>query len=760
MDMDILNFIADLPLCHGLDPAAVQSLAAGLTIQELPGGAELLCQDDRSDAFYIVASGEICLQLTQTGDCSVATQPLTHGQCFGEISLLAGQSCSVAVFANLPTRLLCLSRPAFDHLAEAYPGLASRLAAALLERFQLLQAYLILTRLFGSLDQALLSDLQAQIEWRRLTSGEVLFRQDDPGDEMYLVAQGRLRFAVEEGAGARDLGEVGAGESIGEFALLAERGSPESRRSATVYAIRATDLIVITRAVFEGLLCQYPQALLKLTHRIIRRQLRLGQQVSSRLGAMVICLLPVHPTQSLDEFARQLSDSLNGLGASQTLDAAHFERLFGKPGAAQTPLDHPASPVINAWLDERERQLQYVIYNVQPVLDPGGRLTPWAQRCLEDADVILLIGEEGADPAPAAIEAALPTARTRARLELALIHPAACQFPSGTSAWLSPRRSGDFPVKAHYHARQGNAADFRRLARRLAGCPLGLALGGGGARGWAHLGVIRALEERGLEVDWVGGASMGAIMAAGYALDWSTERLRQFAESFSDPKKLLDYTFPYASITTTRRITELLRGLIGDLDIEDTWRPFYCVSSNLTRGEEQLHLDGRLWKAVRASMAFPGVFAPVSDGGCLLIDGGAANNVPVDRMREQCPTGTVIGVHLVTNSPVSGPYDFSPHLSGWRSLLGRLNPFSQSAKIPNLLDILNGLVYSITRYRLNEVGECADLLIRIPVEAFGLLEFDQYAQIIELGYVTAKEQLAVYSQQATARSLKPTADSQ
>jgi predicted acylesterase/phospholipase RssA len=249
------------------------------------------------------------------------------------------------------------------------------------------------------------------------------------------------------------------------------------------------------------------------------------------------------------------------------------------------------------------------------------------------------------------------------------------------------------------------------------------------------------MEEAGLEFDWVGGASMGAIVAAGCALDWSSRQMGDMAARFSDPKKLLDYTFPYASITATKRITGILQSQYAGADIEDTWHPFFCISANLNLGEEHIHNTGPLWKAVRASMAFPGIFAPVSDEGSLLIDGGAADNLPVDRMRKMCPGGTVIGVDLVTGSPVRGDYDFGPSLSGWRALFSHLSPSSRRENLPNLLNIIDGLVYSIQRYRLNETWRCADLMIKVPVQAYGLLDFDKYDQIIEAGYQAAREQI-------------------
>lgn len=739
--MNSTHLIAGLSIFSNLTPEAIQALSTKMVEKRLPAGDVLFSQGDPGDAFYVIISGRLRLRLCQPDGIETLIGDLGPGECVGEMAVLTGQPRTATAIATEETGLLRLSKLDFDGLANVHPDLITRLIGELLPRFQQTRTNLILTRLFGQIDEGTLGDLQKKLEWRHLAGGQVLCRQGEPGDELYIVVQGKLRFTVAEAGETRDLGEVGAGESVGEFALLAESGTPESLRSATVSAIRTTDVIVITRPVFENLLRQHPQILLKLTRRIIRRELQITQSAPPGMSALVIAVLPTRPNQEVGEFSRQLAQALGSLGSTLVWDPDRFDELYGKPGASQTPLDHPTSLVINAWLDEHERQHQYVIYEVSLPLDGAGRLTPWAQRCAEDADIILLVGDDKTDPAPTAVEAELAKAHIRARLELALLHPANCQVPSGTLSWLTPRRSGAVSLQSHYHVRLGNSADFRRLVRRLSGHPIALTLGGGGARGWAHIGAIRALEEAQVEVDWVGGASMGAIIAAGYALDWSVEKMNQIAVSFSNPKKLLDYTLPYASITATRRITALLQELCGESQIEDAWRPYFCVSANLTRGEEQLHTSGLIWKAVRASMAFPAVFAPVFEDGCVLIDGGAANNVPVDRMRELCPTGTVIGVDLCTSSPVNGQYNFGPSLSGWQILLSRLNPFVKEIRAPNLIDIVSGIVYSNNRYRLNEVWRCADLLIRVPVEAYGLLEFDRYAEIVETGYVSTREQI-------------------
>lgn len=739
--MQPIHFITQLPLFNHLPEADAQALAAEFETRPLAAGETLFRQGEPGETFYIVQSGSLSVSAQRPDGQAVALDPLGPGDCTGEMVLLSGQPYEFTATARQDSTLLRLPKAAFDRLTADHPALITTLAKALLPRIQETQASLALSRLFGEMDESMQRRLVEQLQWRRLDCGEVLCRQGDPGDEMYIVVQGRLRFSVEQGGQSRDLGEVGAGESIGEFSLMTERHSPENRRSATIYATRLTDVIVITRTVFEGLLCQSPEMLLRLARRIVQRELLISKDALPAVSAQVIAVIPAHPGPLSSAFARQMADALQALGGTLYLDPARFDSLYGKPGAAQTPLDAATSLLVDTWLDERERQHEYAVYDTQLALDEAGQLTPWALRCVEDADILLLVGEGGADPTLTAVEAALPAAHTRARLELALLHPADCAIPSGTAAWLAPRQAGEFPPRSHHHLRLGHAADFRRLARRLSGHPVGLALSGGGARGWAHIGVMRALEEAHLEVDWIGGASMGAIIAAAVALDWPSARLSALAAQFSDPKKLLDYTLPYASITATRRITALLQALLGEAQVEDTWRPFYCVSANLTRGEEQLHTRGMLWKAVRASMAFPGVFAPVAEEGCVLIDGGAANNLPVDRLREFCPTGTVIGVNLLTSSPVPGPYEFGPSLSGWQVLRSRLNPFGRKMQAPSLVDIVAGVVYSNNCYRLNETWRCADLLIDVPVEAYGLLEFDKYLQIIELGYQAAKEQL-------------------
>src|SRR5690606_12446049 len=160
---------------------------------------------------------------------------------------------------------------------------------------------------------------------------------------------------------------------------------------------------------------------------------------------------------------------------------------------------------------------------------------------------------------------------------------------------------------------------------------------GGGARGYAHLGVLRALEARGVPVDVVGGTSMGALLGAGIALDRDSAELTERALTIAAKRSpLIDFTLPFAAAATGGKVTRLLQRECGDARIEDLWRPYFCMATNLTRAESQVIDRGFAWEAVRASIAIPGLFPPfLRDGSDVLVDGGVMNGLPADVMRER-----------------------------------------------------------------------------------------------------------------------------
>ena len=284
----------------------------------------------------------------------------------------------------------------------------------------------------------------------------------------------------------------------------------------------------------------------------------------------------------------------------------------------------------------------------------------------------------------------------------------------------------------------------------LTGRAVGLVLSGGGARGFAHLGVVRALREHGVPIDIVGGSSMGAILAAGVAADWDDAELRlRFKRSFVDTNPLSDFTLPLVSLVSGRKVGMLLRQELGDIDIADLPLPFFCVSSNLTTGRIAVHQEGPLWRWLRASVAIPGVLPPVFQGGEVFVDGGAMNNLPVDVMRAK-GRGPVIGVDCGTDRAFTADVEATETPSVW-SLFGGRGP----RRRPNILQILwrAGMVNSTTATLERRLQ--SDLLITPALESVELLDWKGFERAVEIGYRDACRRLEAGALEQLAKVYAP-----
>jgi len=416
------------------------------------------------------------------------------------------------------------------------------------------------------------------------------------------------------------------------------------------------------------------------------------------------------------------------------LDSQRFDEQFGRTGAAQLPAEHPTSTVINYWLTDIEQSNSYLI------LDADRTLTEWTRRCLRQADRVVLVTAAGdaTDPdlfSPLMAQT-IKTSLLHSAPDLVLIQPEGVSRPAHTARWLSGLRLHTF-----HHVRMGEKRDFSRLARRLTGRAVGLVLSGGGARGFVHVGVIRALEEAGQEIDLIGGTSMGALLGALYAMNRNYEDILELVRTFSSPKKLMDYTIPFTSLVASYKVNRLLKELFGEVEIEDLWKNYFCVSSNLSQGEPVIHEVGSLWEAVRASIAIPGIFVPVLRDGEVLVDGGVMNNFPIDIMRRRTEGGFVIGVNASPKKDLTGRFKFGPAISGWDLLWSKVNPLAPKIHAPSVFSNLIRVTEASSVYRNSLNLAEADLLISPPVEAYATLAFNDYEKIIEEGYKAAQSKI-------------------
>jgi NTE family protein/lysophospholipid hydrolase len=708
------------------------NLAADMSQVLLQGGETVMRQGESTDTLFVVMAGELAITCVDRLGRTRVLNSVGPGHLLGGPGLLVRTPASVTACTVGPVRLAALSREGFDRFAERCPSGMVDLLEALgptLRRHRLWVA-LNTSDAFRQLDVSALEELETRLELVPLYSGEVVMREGEPGSDMFVVVSGRLRVVTTGANGAEViLAELGPGETVGEMAVIS--GEP---RSATVYAIRDSQLARLSTAQFEHLLERHPKSTFQIvTGRLVAR---LGDRANQRRRPAAISTVAVvgaAPGAPASAFASRLTASLAQLGEVAHLTSAVVDRDLGRPGVAHAFDREGWSTQLVEWLAEQEVDHRFVVYEG----DAG--LTPWTERTIRQADHVVVVADASADPEPGEIEAELlGSARlNRARHTLALVYEDGSVAPSQSARWRTGRRMD------HYmHARLDRSDDFDRLARLLTGNAVGLALGGGFARGLAHVGVFRALEELRIPIDLIGGSSIGAIVGAQWALGWSAADIARrtsegLATSFDDT------TLPFLSTKRGGKHSRVIRQSFGETRIEDLWLPYFCVSTNLNRSELKIHSTGPLAQAVTASSRAPGVFPPLVIDGELHVDGGVINNVPVDVMRDFTGVGIVIGVDVSPSKELNEVANYGDEVSGWKAAWSRFNPNRKKHgyRPPSMLFVFRRLIeFSGISYR-KQKAEMADVCISPDVARFKRDDFHSAADLADAGYRAAREAL-------------------
>jgi NTE family protein len=530
----------------------------------------------------------------------------------------------------------------------------------------------------AGVDPSSLESLAAGAVHFSLPAGHLLFEAGSQPDGVYLLASGRLGVKTHLKSGLT--AEIEHGELVGEAAWLLG-----TARSATVVALRDSELLLIPHAELDRIAARSTHFSLALARLCARRLRHSNRQEYRPKRAHIFALVPNSIEVDIAELATRLVDEL------------------GKTGRTELVWDARATTHTATWFNRIEEDNDFVVYVA------NWAASGWTRQCCRQADVILMAAPARGriSPWPAGIiEAA--TARG-ARVELALLHQGSIH-PGCTAPWLRT-----LPATLHHHI--VDAGDYGRIARLLMRRGVGLVLSGGGARGFAHLGMIRALREAKVPIDFLGGVSIGAIIAAGAAMGWSDEEMQlRYRRSFVATNPVNDYTFPFLALTRGKKVSRLLEREYGEALIEDLRHPYFCVSANLTTGRLFEHRQGRISHALRASVAIPGVMPPVFHEDGVLVDGAAINNLPVDVMQTHAP-GFVIGID------VGADRNFG-------------------ARRVNIFQVLihAGLVNSSASEQAQR--QLADLLLKPPLADIDLLNWQAFDGAIEAGYNYARIALA------------------
>jgi NTE family protein len=540
------------------------------------------------------------------------------------------------------------------------------------------------------------------VAWFSLPGGRTLYTAGDPADTLYLLRAGRLGVIRREpGHPQQFLGIVKPGEPAGEMALIA--GTPHT---ATVLAMRDSEVLALPRRAFFDAARKDPSLMAEMARLTITR----ARQASPRAGSSapsVFALIGVSDGPPIRPMVEKI------------------ERFIMELGFTVAVLGVETQSAPTEWFSTVEQRHDVVLF----VAERGE--TGWTHLAARQVDRVLLVGR-GDQPPPFQPSAFAGRAVHEHRLmDLVLIQPQGRRRPEGSGAWLDAA-----PATRLFHVRDGDEADLRRLARVLTGTSVGLVLSGGGARAYAHIGVIRALREAGEPIDFLGGASMGGIIAAGAAMLWDDEEIaRRIRQAFVDSSPLSDIAFPMLAMTQGKLVKQRLREHFGEVEIEDLWLPFFCVSSNLTTGEHHVHQRGEVWRALRASSSLPGVMPPVISDGAVLVDGAVTNNMPTDVMR-RAHRGPVIGVDVAIAKALT-PEDVERPPSLWRWIAS-----GEWRKGPPVVSVLIRSATVSSAREQAEIRDACDLMVVPTIEGVELRDWKAFDPAVEAGHAAMRSALA------------------
>jgi len=568
--------------------------------------------------------------------------------------------------------------------------------------------------IFADLNPSELEILATETKTRSLQRGDVLVREGDAAEDLFIVLTGRFAVTKE---GRRDpIAEIGPEQPIGEIAFLTG-----GTRTATVTAMRDSVVLRLGREDFDLLTAKCPSIWRTLANTLSQRLAATTgsepQRSDPRPRTITIIRAGEAPVPA--EFIRQLTAAFAAAAARTfVIDAKRAAELL----PAKVALDSAEATQL---FNELESKYDYVIF----IADPD--LTPWSQKAIRHADLVLGVGVHAGNPNPNRLEQHVAEFVSPEARRLVLLHPHHTAI-TGTARWLRWRS-----VAMHHHVALDTPKDIQRLFRFINGTALGLVACGGGALCAAHVGLYKALIESGFEFDIMGGTSAGAAMVGAFAMEKHPDEIDVGTHDiFVTNRAMQRYTLPRYSLLDHRNYDTHLSRYFGGINIEDLWIPYFAVSTNLSRYELHRHDRGDLFQAIRASGSIPVLLPPVYTAkGEMLVDGCLLDNVPIRTMHDlKSGPNVVVSFHIPELQRFDVEYDKLPS----RAELVRmtLNPFAQK-RFPVAPGLTTVLMRSLmaNRHDFNRQLTPDDLLMVPPIpENTGILDWHRHTELVRHAY--------------------------
>ncbi|XP_022624375.1 patatin-like phospholipase domain-containing protein 7 isoform X4 [Seriola dumerili] len=742
-------------------------LEGRVTLHHVKAGSVVARQGDQEVSIQFVISGLLHVYQRMIDREEETRLFVTHpGELVGQLAVLTGEPLIFTVRAQRDCSFLSISKTHFYEIMRVEPKVVLNVAHTVVRRMS-----------------SFVRQIDFALDWMAVEAGRAVYRQGEKSDSTFIVLSGRLRSVIMKEDGKKELiGEYGRGDLIGVVEALTHQN-----RATTVHAVRDSEMAKLPEGALSSIKRKFPQVVTRLIHLLGQKIL---QQVNGPLTARslarhtpgskwdagnqasnlsTVTVLPVSEEVPLTAFTLELQHALIAIGPTLLLTSDIIKQRLGAAA-----LDSVHEYRLSSWLGQQEDIHRIVLYQTDYTL------TPWTQRCIRQADCIIIVGLGEQDPAVGELERMLEGSAVRAQKQLVLLHREDGPPPKGTVDWLNmrswisrhlhlscPRRvfsKRSLPKLLELYQRvfekpADRHSDFSRLARVLTGNAIALILGGGGARGCSQVGIMRALCESGIPVDLIGGTSIGSLMGALYAEDRSHSRMRMRArewamEMTSVFKKVLDLTYPVTSMFSGAAFNSGISNVFKSKQIEDLWIPYFNITTDITASAMRVHTDGSLWRYVRASMSLSGYLPPLCDpkDGHLLMDGGYINNLPADVARSM-GAKVVIAIDVGSRDETNLT-NYGDSLSGWWLLWKRLNPLAEKVKVLNMAEIQTRLAYVCCVRQLESVKN-SDYCeyIRPPIDRYRTLEFGKFDEIAEVGYQHGKTVFDVWGRSGVVEKM-------
>nr|XP_028570035.1 patatin-like phospholipase domain-containing protein 7 isoform X2 [Podarcis muralis] len=735
MDLLTLMKLDDPCLLHGK-----------VTLHQVTAGTVVSRQGDQDVNIRFVISGMLHVYQRKIDSEEETCLFITHpGELVGQLAALTGEPLIFTIKANRDCSFLAISKSHFYEIMREQPTVVLGVAHTVVKRMS-----------------SFVRQIDFALDWMEVEAGRAVYRQGDNSDCTYIVLNGRLRSVIRMDDGKKQLtGEYGRGDLIGVVEALTHQP-----RATTVHAVRDSELAKLPEGALTSIKRKFPQVVTRLIHLLGEKILGSLQQGGHPLGLhasgskwdasnpasnlSTVAIMPVSEDVPLSTFTLELKHALCAIGPALVLTSDNIKQQLGSAA-----LDSIHEYRLSSWLGQQEDMHRIVLYQ------SDSTLTPWTQRCIRQADCILIVGLGEQEPTVGELERMLENTAVRAQKQLILLHREDGPLPSRTVEWLNMRSW----CSAHLHLRcprrvfsrrslpklkelyervfqklPDRHSDFSRLARVLTGNAVALVLGGGGARGCSQVGVIRALNEAGIPVDMIGGTSIGSFMGALYAEERSYTQMRikarQWAMNMNSVfRTILDLTYPITSMFSGASFNNGVCNIFKDKQIEDLWIPYFIITTDITASAMRVHTDGCLWRYIRASMSLSGYLPPLCDpkDGHLLMDGGYINNLPADVARSM-GAKVVIAIDVGSRDETNLT-NYGDALSGWWLLWKRWNPLVEKVKVLNMAEIQTRLAYvcCVRQLEMVKSSEYCEY-IRPPIDRYGTLDFGKFDEICEVGY--------------------------